>query len=123
MLTYFSWWYGQELAAIWQATGVMTAKVYSLFSISLLLQTLFDPWKRDIVAAENVSLDVRIRLLVENLTSRFIGFIIRLMTIAVGLLVTIISFGLLIAFLLIWLLLPIIIILLIFNGLRVIING
>ena len=43
----------------------------SFFSITLLLKTLFDPWKRDVSYAENISLNEQFRLLAENLVSRF----------------------------------------------------
>lgn len=122
MITYFSWWYGTELKFLWQAIGTMIAKIYSFFSISLLIKTLFDPWKRDVVSAENLSINDRFRLLIGNLVSRFVGFLIRFVTILIGLFFTLAFALLMIVFLVVWLFLPIIIILLIFNGTRIILN-
>lgn len=123
MLTYFSWWYGEGLVNFWQAIGIMTEKIFSFFSIKLLLRTLFDPWKRDAYHVENASLDIRMRIWLNNLISRFIGFIIRIFTIFLGLAATILFFAFFLALLCTWVLLPIVVLFLIFNGVRVIING
>ena len=123
MLTYFSWWYGEGLVGFWQAIEVMTAKIYNYFSISLLAKTLFSPWKRDSYSVENASLDVRLRIMLDNLISRFVGFILRSVLILFGLAVTIIFFAFFLAIIAAWFLLPIVILILIFNGARIMING
>ena len=101
----------------------MTGKIYSYFSISILLRTLFDPWKRDNYTMENGSLQDKMKLALDNLISRVVGFIIRLITMIFGLLVTVIFFLLMILVLIIWLLLPVLIIGLIVNGIRTVLNG
>jgi hypothetical protein len=123
MITYFSWWYGQGLVSFWQAILVMTGKIYSYFSISILLRTLFDPWKRDNFKIENASLQDRMKLASDNLISRLVGFVIRLFTMIFGLLATVLFFVIMFLILLIWLLLPVVIIGLIVNGIRVVTNG
>lgn len=123
MLTYFSWWYGEGLVNFWLATGIMTEKIFSFFSIKLLLRTLFDPWKRDAYYVENASIDIRLKIWFNNLISRFIGFIIRLFTISLGLVATVLFFMFFLVLIFIWVLLPIVVLYLIFNGVRVIING
>jgi len=123
MLTYFSWWYGEGLAKFWQATGIMTEKIFSFFSIKLLLRTLFDPWKRDAFYVENAAIDVRMKIWLNNLISRVIGFVIRLFTIFFGLTATMLFFAGLFAIMIFWVLLPLVIVFLIFNGLKVIFNG
>lgn len=120
---YFSWWYGDALVNFWQAIGIMTEKIFSFFSIKLLLRTLVDPWKRDAFYVENASLDIRLRIWFNNLISRFIGFIMRTFTILLGLAATVLFFVLLLALLFVWVMLPIVVLFLIFNGIRVIING
>jgi hypothetical protein len=116
MLTYFSWWYGQELAYIWRSAGNIIRNVFQTFSISVLLRTLFSPWKRDAYSAENVSLDVRMHLALDNLISRGIGFIIRIFTILTGLIFTVFAMVIMLVVILFWLCLPLVIIGLIVDG-------
>ena len=123
MITYFSWWYGQGLVGFWRAIEVMTEKVFSFFSINLLLRTLFDPWKRDISHVENASLDIVFKIFLDNLVSRLIGAICRFFIIIIGLIITMIFFLVLLSVFFIWILLPIIAVFLIFNGARMVLNG
>jgi hypothetical protein len=123
MIVYFVWWYGQTPIFICQAIINITQKIFSSFSVVLLLKTLFDPWKRDVLAVENASLDVRFNLWLQNLVSRLVGFVVRFFTIIAGLISTAVVFIFLLAIFLVWLLMPIIIIFLIVNGIRMILNG
>lgn len=123
MITYFSWWYAQEPSLLWQAVRVITKKTFYSFSVGLLIRTLFDPWKRDVLSAQNASLDVRIRIMFENLMTRLIGAIVRFFTIIAGLISTIIVFLILLAIFIVWLLLPIIIIYLLYSGFSLYFNG
>lgn len=123
MLTYFSWWYGQGLINFWQAILVMSEKIYSFFSVRILIRTLFDPWKRDAYGVQNASLQTRLRVMLDNLISRFIGFIIRLITILLGLATTLIFFLFLFLVLMVWMVLPIVVIFLVVNGIKGVVNG
>lgn len=118
MITYLIWWYAQEPPLIFRSIGIVTKKVFSSFSIGILAGTLFDPWKRDVAYAENSSLDVRLKIAMQNLLSRFIGFIVRLITILVGLFCTIVIFIFMVLAILLWLLMPVIIVFLFINGIR-----
>ena len=119
-MAYLVWWYAQEPAYIWKAITVITSKVFHSFSVVLLLRTLFDPWKRDVTTQENASLDVVFKLWLNNLISRFVGFIIRLVTIIVGLILTVVVFLVLLTGFACWLFMPVIIVLLFINGVRTI---
>jgi hypothetical protein len=123
MLTYFSWWYGEGLVKFWTAILVMTQKIFSFFSIKLLIRTIFDPWKRDAYTIENASLQDKLKLWLNNLISRFIGFVIRLFTIILGICATTLFFLVMILFFAAWFLLPIIILYLIINGVRTVLNA
>ncbi|MEI6040443.1 MAG: hypothetical protein WCP93_03795 [Candidatus Berkelbacteria bacterium] len=123
MVTYFSWWYGQGLVNFWRAIIIMTGKVYSFFSITILTRTLFDPWKHDEAWAENASLQTRMNIFLNNMISRLIGFVIRLFTVILGLFIGTTFFLIFFCLWLAWILLPIIVIGLIVNGLKVVING
>lgn len=116
MITYISWWYLQEPVFIWKAIVALTKRVFHTFSINILLSTLFAPWKKDLIRAENVSLDVQFKIAIENLISRFVGFIIRFFTVIIGLIVTLMIFILGVAFIIFWFFVPVIIIWLIYQG-------
>lgn len=86
------WWFVVEPKKVWQRTIFATRKTFGYFSVGLLLKTLFSPWKRDIRRPVNASIDVIFRMILDNLVSRFVGFIIRSVTIVLGLMATIIIF-------------------------------
>lgn len=123
MITYFYWWYYEEPKFLWHSILNVISKTFASFSVGLLLSTLFDPWKKDVIYVENASLDIRLRIMIENLISRFAGFLMRIFTIIAGFLVTIITILILITAFLAWLLMPVIIFALLVNGIRMVLNG
>ncbi len=80
----FSWWYG----AGWKQYAFLVrerlAQDMDYFSIGLLLQTLFSPFRQISAGQVNGSLAVRWRAFVDRLVSRCIGAIIRLGLIIIG---------------------------------------
>lgn len=120
MITYIYWWYLEEPVYLWKISMNIFVKTFYSFSIPLLLRTLFDPWKRDISSAENASMQDLFQLWISNLVSRFIGFIVRLITIFTGLLVSSLVLILELAVILAWFAMPVIVIYLLINGLRTI---
>ena len=120
---YLTWWYFDEPLYLWRSIIIITKKIYFGFSIGMLVSTLFDPWKKDVIYAENVSLDVKFRIMIDNLVSRFIGFIMRFFTVLIGLTFTGLSFVFLLVLFLTWLLMPAIIIGLFILGLKAVNNG
>jgi len=95
----------------------MIAYFYRYFSISILLRTLFDYWKKDEIDMTNLALDDRIRVMMMNLVSRFVGATVRSITILVGLSVIVFIFLAMIVSYIGFILLPIIVIFFIINGL------
>ena len=75
---YLEWWYGSGWrdngAAIWRRND----RIYLSFSIPILLSTLFAPWRR-IVSGSDGTLPQQLRAGVDNLLSRIIGFIVRML--------------------------------------------
>ena len=63
------------------------------------------------------------KIWLDNLISRFIGFVVRLFTVFLGLAAIILFFVLLFAIMIIWILMPLVVLALIINGARVMING
>ena len=74
---FFLWWYGKGWRSVWQNSLHLTAGIAKAFSVGVLLRTLFAPWKR-IIAAPGGSIDEKIRGLIDNLTSRAVGFFVRI---------------------------------------------
>jgi len=92
----------------WNLAVKVSRHVLIFFSIPTLIKTLFAPWKRDIYAPRNASLDVVIKIMFDNFISRGIGFVVRFFTIIIGLFATLVSFIFVFLILVFWLCLPII---------------
>ena len=69
------------------------------FSFKVLLQTLFQPWKRDELSTEQLSLQQQFEVLGLNMMSRLVGAVVRGSAMFAGVLVII---GLLSFFALLW---------------------
>lgn len=79
------WWLKDEPRELWRMTLLITGKVTVFFSLSVLVGTLFAPWKRDIQRTSNLPMDLMFRGIVDNLVSRLVGFVIRSVTIFIAL--------------------------------------
>lgn len=123
MISYFSWWYYDEPMYLWRSIKIITKKFLSSFSVGILLRTLFDPWKKDVIYLQNASLDAQLKAFANNIFSRCIGFVMRFFTIIIGLVLTGIIFVVMTVLYLAWLLMPAIILALVILGLRTIQNG
>lgn len=115
-MSYISWWYTDELIYLWQSVNIITAKIYYAFSIPILFRTLFSPWKKDTLYAENPSLSESFQIMIGNGVSRIVGAVVRLMTIFAGIISTGLTFVTGLIFLAVWILLPLIIIYLFISG-------
>lgn len=76
-LEFFRWWYthGWTLAFVRlrnKLTGIEQA-----FSVGILLRTLFAPWRR-IITYPGDGIGAHFRAMIDNLVSRFIGFMVRI---------------------------------------------
>ena len=76
MLSFLSWWYGRGWKAVFNSLGPRLKGVATNFSVSQLLRTWFEPWRR-IVSYPGASLDAKIRAWGDNMVSRAIGFVVR----------------------------------------------
>lgn len=75
---FFSWWYGNGWKQAAGDFGPRLAGVSNLFSVRQLVQTLFAPWRR-IITYPGASLAERWRAWGDNLFSRCVGFVVRLL--------------------------------------------
>ncbi|MCL2869834.1 hypothetical protein FWF48_03440 [Candidatus Saccharibacteria bacterium] len=87
LISLFSWWYTGGLKV--RARGLLAAltRTLDLFSIGLLLKTLFAPF-RQISAAQSATapIDVKFRMFFDRTFSRLIGAVMRMIVIVAGLL-------------------------------------
>lgn len=81
---FFIWWYSDLLDRFIKIIRYFLIIVWDTFSIGLLLNSIFAPWRQDIIRAKNAPLNVKIQFLVWNLISRLIGFVVRFFVIMVG---------------------------------------
>ena len=79
-----SWWYGagwlRQLARIKE----QLASAYDYFSISILLRTLFAPFRQISASGVDGPVGVKIRAFVDKLISRIIGACVRIILIFTG---------------------------------------
>jgi hypothetical protein len=73
----FSWWYGKGWAGVARSTHHRLAALAEMFSVDILLRTLFSPWRR-IITYPGAGLEARLRAFADNLVSRAVGFTVRL---------------------------------------------
>jgi hypothetical protein len=103
-----SWWYGAGWKLQFSKMLDRLANIGRAFSGGTLIRTLFNPWKQIISGAERqASLESKMRAVLDNIISRFVGFGIRSFTLIAALIsisaVLIIS----VVWLIIWPIIPI----------------
>ena len=77
-LLFFSWWYGYLPRRLYLASKAVIIMIVDLFSVKLIFSTLFAPWKRDVISYEGLSLQEKFSVFILNISSRFIGFVIKI---------------------------------------------
>ena len=106
VLEFFFWWYGpgwlDTIKRVWHRVVATT----QIFSVPILLLTLFSPWKR-VVSESDGSLDMILRTAVDNLVSRAVGFVVRLVAIIVSFGMTTVALVVGVLIIVLWPLLPI----------------
>jgi hypothetical protein len=115
LIMIFKWWYGTGWATAFKNIKTHTAGVSRSFSIPILLRTLFAPWRR-VISYPGRTLEDHFRALLDNVISRLVGFVVRLMVLlAAGVLtlLTVLGYGLLAV---VWPLIPLVIIYCIVRG-------
>jgi len=93
------WWYRAVPGKLLHHQELMLSTVADFFSFTILLKTLFQPWRRDVLATDRLSLSERFQVWGLNLISRFFGFLLRSIAILAGILTI---FGLLLFFAFLW---------------------
>jgi len=106
---FWKWYYTKGTKDILLAWRNFILFALEYFSIPLLLKTLFSPWKRDITKKPR-GLDIKrlLQYIIYNTISRGTGFVMRFLTICVGVLFLFLVFVLGFVFFVLWIFLPLI---------------
>lgn len=78
---FVTWWYGPGWKRWVISLQTRLSDIYQSFSVPLLLRTLFTPWRR-IVTPPGRSLSERLRAVIDNTVSRFVGLGVRMIVVA-----------------------------------------
>lgn len=116
--TFFGWWYGEALDHLLSFVGHFYAYLFDLFSVKICLQTLFAPWKRDEIGYQNLSLQQQFQVWALNMSSRFVGFWVKLFTIFTCLILEAIFSVISMASLVVWLCYPVVLLVLLYMGFK-----
>jgi hypothetical protein len=103
------WWYGPGWSLAFRRIGERTGNVSHAFSAPTLLQTLFAPWKR-ITTSGAKGFDAIIQAMIDNMVSRTVGFMVRLMVLIAAVFMLLGTFVMSILIVAIWPFVPVLII-------------
>lgn len=106
VLSFFSWWYGHGWAQVAANVRTRLQGISDAFSVGQLLRTLFAPWRR-IITYPGSSLAERFRAWGDNLFSRIVGFIVRLIVLLAALVIVLLTAVYSLIELVLWPLLPV----------------
>lgn len=111
VIIFWRWYYGEAIKDVLIAWRNYIIFSLNYFSIPLLLRTLFSPWRRDITRKpRGLDFQKLFEYIAFNSISRGIGFLVRFLTIIIGVVFFFLVLILGLLFFIIWLCLPFIII-------------
>jgi hypothetical protein len=105
-VTLLAWWYSRGMKLAVDHALQRIKNTFHLFSIPILLRTLFAPWKR-IITPPGAGLDAHFRAAIDNMVSRTIGFIVRFFVLLTAGLLLLLSIIVSLIELMLWPLIPI----------------
>lgn len=105
VVAFFSWWYGKGWQGVAKSIGPRLSSVAATFSVSQLIRTLFAPWRR-IITYPGDSIGERLRAWGDNIFSRAIGFVVRLIVLFAALVAMIVVLVFSVVEVIVWPLLP-----------------
>lgn len=90
VVAFFSWWYGQGWRGVAINIAPRLSGVAATFSTTQLIRTLFQPWRR-IITYPGDSLGAKLRAWGDNVFSRAVGFVVRLLVLFAAFVVLVIT--------------------------------
>lgn len=123
ILQWISWHYSEALKKIIRAFGNFLVFNFNYFSISILFKTLFSHWRkyRDFYP-KGFDFKTYVRVFISNIVSRFLGSIVRIVAIAIGLIFEIFIFAGGAIVLAVWIFFPPILLLVFISGLELLLG-
>ena len=115
ILEMLRWWYVTGWLQAVRRIATMTQNTSRTFSMPLLLQTLFAPWRR-IVSMPGRSFDAKLRAALDNFVSRCVGFMVRILVLLAAGAATIGSLAAGLALAILWPVLPLAFVYLLVRG-------
>lgn len=117
MYDYLLWHYSEAIKSFFQIWHNFLWFFFNFFSVNLLLRTLFSPWKR-IQDKKKPGFDLGelVSRLIMNTMMRFVGFLLRLLFIIIGIISDIIVLVTGVISFLVWIFMPLIILILLIMG-------
>lgn len=101
------WWYGSGW--VWAANRLRSrlGRIGRDYSVSILLKTLFSPWKQIIsTAGAQSTISIKFNILIDNLVSRLVGFMVRSLTLFAAGVIWLLTFVIGVGVLLVWPVVP-----------------
>lgn len=120
---YFKWWYGENLVRLLRFGGKFFVFIFDFFSVPICLKTLFSVWRRDRIDTTDLSLKEKFSAWSLNFSSRFIGFFIKIVTLAVYLVATLAFIAIFGATILLYFCFPVLILSLLVLGIKFMSEG
>jgi hypothetical protein len=115
-LLFFSWWYKYLPHRLYLAFSALSIMLSDLFSIKAIFRTLFAPWKRDIISYEGLTLQQKFSVWTLNMSSRFIGFLIKIFVLGVFIIFYLVAIIIFLGGFFLWIAFPLAILALIIIG-------
>lgn len=107
MFRVWQWWYLRGLGSAFSWLLNLLRRQAEGFSVKVLLRTLFSPWKQTVnIPGPNTPLQVRLQWWIGNQISRFLGFLIRSITLLIALVALSVTTVLGMSLLLAWYFIP-----------------
>lgn len=116
-LELFRWWYGRGWQLMFVMAGQRLQHLGEAFSVGSLLRTLFAPWRR-IISYPGASLDAKLRAMLDNLVSRCIGLVVRVVVLLAAGVVAVVAALIGIIQIVVWPLIPAVVVAAIVMGVR-----
>jgi hypothetical protein len=107
-LDFFVWWYTKGIILFFRNFVALLNYLMGMFSVKESIFNLFSPWKR-LVSQRRPGLDGFRDFIIDNLVSRGVGFVMRVILLIMFFAVTGLYLGLTVVFAIIWLGWPILI--------------
>ena len=101
-----SWWYGAGYKALLKRFVDRLDASYDYFSIGLLLQTLFAPFRQISAGRVRGPIGVQLRAFVDRLISRVIGAVVRIIFIVIGAVWLLVQATIGLIYIILWALVP-----------------